>query len=522
MESRDIARQSVRGSIVLLAGNIGATVVLAVVVIVIARLLGPAGFGTYTLALVIPGFLSIFLGFGVNSSVIRYTAYEVSRGREDQARRYTLNSIRFLWLTGAAFTLLEFVLAGPLAAIFIHRPELTPYVQLVSLAVLSSMFASTISTTAIGWNRYALSAMSGVLSASVKLVLAPALIVVGLGVTGALVGHIVAYLAGGVVGTAFLYVKELKGGGGWGEFASDIKVLLRFGLPLYAGSLLTGLASYLVTFILAFIATNAVYGYYQAANNFTTPIALVSSALTSSLFPAFAAFDGAGGDIRVAFRHAYRFVAFLLTPIIFFILAAAPQLIHVLYGSSFDGSVPYLQLLAFAYLPVAFGYTVHPAFFNGFNRPRLTMALQVGGALALAAAAPVLSLYLGLGIDGLIYAQFLSFFVAWGVGTFLANHYMNARLDMLANGAILVASLAAYAGAIFLARVPSSDVFTLVAELVVFVAVYFTLAPLLRAVKLEDLVVMEHSFSGLGVLSGGVGLLLRYEKFLVSLGGRKG
>jgi stage V sporulation protein B len=520
LEHRDIARRSVRGSLVLFSGNFGATGVLAIAVILIARLLGPTDFGTYTLALVIPGFLSTFLGFGVNTAVIRYTAYGVSQGRPEESRRFTLNAIRFLWLTGAAFTLLEFVFAEPLAAILLHRPALFPYVELVSLTILANTFLNTISTVAIGWNQFSLSALSNVATAFIKLGLAPVLIVLGFGVTGALVGHLTAYVAGGIIGTAVLYYTKLKGTRGEGKFVSDVKELLRFGLPLYAGSLLTGLASYLVTFILAFIATNTVYGYYAAANNFTTPISLVSSALTTSLFPAFAAFDGVGGNIKLAFRHAYRFVAFLITPVIFFMLATAPQLIHVLYGFSYDGSIPYLQLLAFAYLPIAFGYTVHPAFFNGFNKPRLTMTLLVCGAVTLMVAAPLFSLTFGLGVDGLIYAIFLSFFVAWAVGTFLADRYMDARLDLWANLGILIASVVSYGATIFFPSVPSSNVLTLVVDFVLFAVVYLTLAPLLRAVKMDDLEIMQHSFSGLGILSKAFGVLLRYERFLLSLGGK--
>lgn len=521
MQSRDIARRSVRGSIVLFGGNFGATGILAIAVILIARLLGPTDFGTYSLALVIPGFLSIFLGFGVNTAVIRHTAYSISQGRVDEARRFTLNAIRFLWLTGAAFTLLEFALAEPLAALLIHRPELAAYVQLMSLTVLSAMFLNTISTTAIGWNQFSLSAMSNVSAGLIKLAAAPALIMLGFGVTGALAGHILAYLSGGIIGTAILYFTKLRGAKGEGRFIADVRKLMEFGLPLYAGQLLLNLATYLVTFILAFIASNTVYGYYQAASNFIVPITLVSSALTQSLFPAFASYDGVGGNTKAAFRHAYRFVAFLITPVIFFMLATAQPLIHVLYGYTYNGSVPYLELLAFAYIPIAFGYTVHPAFFNGFNRPRLTMTLQLVGGAVLAVAAPLLSLTFNLGVDGLIYSLFLSFFAAWSIGTFLADRYMDARLDLKANIGILLASLVAFAITYILPSFPTSNVVTLVADLVVFTLVYLTLVPLLRAVKHADLEIMRHSFSGLGVLTRAVEALLRYEDFLLSLGRSK-
>jgi len=44
----DIAKRSVRGSLILFASNLAATGVNAVTIIVVARLLGPAGYGTYS------------------------------------------------------------------------------------------------------------------------------------------------------------------------------------------------------------------------------------------------------------------------------------------------------------------------------------------------------------------------------------------------------------------------------------------------------------------------------------------
>ena len=50
----DIAKRSVKGSLILFVSNLSATLVSLVAVILVARLLGPSGYGTYTLALLIP------------------------------------------------------------------------------------------------------------------------------------------------------------------------------------------------------------------------------------------------------------------------------------------------------------------------------------------------------------------------------------------------------------------------------------------------------------------------------------
>ncbi len=518
MDSIDIARRSVRGSVTLFIGNFGATAISAVISILIARLLGPTEYGTYSLILLVPTFLISFLNFGVNTAIIRFSAYSISQGRPEDAKRYTINAIRFLWLNGAILTLVEFLLAGPLASVLLGRPDLTSYVQFVSVTVLGSMFLTTITSTAIGWNEMSLSSTANVAQAVVKLALSPILIVAGFGVAGALAGHMISYVAAGIIGTAILYLGKLRGAGGGGRFLADVKEMLKFGLPLYAGNLTNSLATLFATFVLAYITINAnnIFGLYSAAANFVAPVTLVASALTSGLLTSFAAYDGVGGNMRSAFSHAYRFVAFILTPIIFFVLAAAGPLMHLL-GASYDAGVPYLRLLALAYLPTAFGYTVHIAYFNGFGRPRLTMALQTAAGVVLFAAAPLLAITAGLGVDGIIYANLLSDLAAWMVGTFFAYRFVNARFDLKANAAILLASLVSCGLTVLIPRVPSSNALTLLSYLVAFGALYLTLAPLLGAVKFDDLDVMEHTFSGLGILSRGFHLLVKYEEYLLSL-----
>lgn len=510
----DIAKRSVRGSLILFASNLAATGVNAVTIIVVARLLGPAGYGTYSLALVIPGILQLFIGFGALPAVVRYAAYYTSVGREDEAKRFTMNVMVFLFVTGTILTVISFFLAGSLSTLVLQRPDLGPYVQLTSLAVLGTTILQTATTAAIGWNWMALSGSTSVAQALIKLALAPLLVIVGFGVTGALVGHLVSYFLAGIIGVAILYQSRLRGFGSVRNFVADVKTMNLYGLPVYAGTVLLGLATYLVYIILARIASNAVYGYYQAAVNFTAPITLLASAMVSALFPAFASIDGVKADVNSAFRHAYRFVAYLLTPLIVSIIAGAGPLVRLLLGSGYNASVPYLQLLALATLPIAFGYSVHPAFFNGFGRTRLTFVLYLTASITLFLAAPLLAETYGLGVDGLIYATFLSYFVAWAMGTYLAYRYLHAALDIRSTVKILLVSAVSYVAVIVLPTTAYS-LLTLAADVVVFFGIYITLTPLVRAITKSDLDLVELTLSEPAFIGKIASPLLRYERLLV-------
>ena len=513
--SLDIAKRSVKGSLILFASNLSATAVNAVAGILVARLLGPSGYGMYNLAFLIPGVLQLFIGLGVVPAVIRFAAYYNSIGRQDEAKRFTLNAILFLGLTGTILTVLCFVLAGPLSSLILHRPSLGPYVELASLAVLGTTAVQAATLSAIGWNWMTLSGSMTVTQAIVRLALSPAFILLGFGVTGAVVGQLTSLFIAGVAGVSILYLRRLRGFGDLRRFLSDVKEMNAYGIPAYAGNVMNGLSSYFVLVLLAFIADNVVYGYYQAASNFTYPITLLATAMVSALFPAFASIDGIKADVNRAFRHAYRFVAFLLTPLIMFLMVSSGPLVRILYGAAYSGSVPYLQLLAFSYLPMAFGFSVHSSFFNGFGKTKLTLLLFLTASVSLVLAAPLLALTLGLGVDGLIYANFLSDFVAWAVGTFLAFRFMHAALDIRSTGTILLVSVVAFLAASFLPPTGSA-LATLVLGLVVFFGIYVTLAPLSRAITRQDVDLLELTLSEPALIGKIASPLLRYERLLVS------
>ncbi len=518
MSGLDIAKKSARGSVVLFAGNIIAQIVGAVTIFLIARMLGPANYGVYNLALLLPGLFQLFIGIGVPSSVIRYSAYSISQGKMEEARRVTINAIYFIWMTGFAFTALCYVLAGPLAPILLHRNDLTTYVQLASLAIAGNAILNTISFTAIGWGWMSLSAMSTVAQSLVKLVLAPVLILLGFSVVGALTGHIISLFAGGLIGTGVLYFNSLRSSTHAGGFFADIRKMLGFGLPLYIGVVGVGLAGYYVSVTLAGIADNTVYGLYQAALNFLLPASLVTTSLTNALFPAFASVDGTSGDSRIAFKKAYKFHAFLILPTLFFLTSCAALLTREFYGAAYAGSTPYLEYLSLAYLPIAFGYTVHPAFFSGFGRPRFTLAVYASNAGVLVASVFLLTNVLGFGIYGLIAATFLGYFSAWAIGTILAGRYMGATLDFKAHGAMLLAGVVSFLVTAFLPHIPFSKTLTLGVDFFVFFGLYLTVSPLVRAIDKDDLAIMDHTFSDARLIGPLFKVLLRYERRLLSLG----
>jgi len=518
----EIARQSARGSSILFIGNLLSAAIQAVAVIVIARLLGVGAYGAYTLALLIPGVLQYVVGLGVINAITRFSAYYISKGEISAAKRITKNGIIFLMLFGILLSLASFFFAGIFAADLLSRPDLTPLIQVSSFIILGQTVLQTATAGFVGWNSMWFASASSVLQAILKLGVSVALILLGVGVLGGVIGQLASYIVSGFIAIGAIVVLKLRDHDGKQNgvqpkgslFLKDIKEMVSFGLPLFAGNAISGLASQYVTILLAGFATNAVVGYYQAAVNVTTIITLSSSAIGLTLLSAFSSLTGIAGNLPQAFKFAVKYVSYIVTPIVVLLIAVAGPIMTLLYTASYNPGVIYLRLLALSYTSIALGITVLAPFFTGIGKTRFMMIYSVTSAVVLMSFATLLSRVVDLGVFGLIYASLISGFAGTLVGLLLASKYLNANIEWGSTGGILLSSGIAFLAVYFLPQ-PSHNLIAFLLDSAVFFTVYLTVVPLIGALNDSDVARLRSAMKGLGFLGVVVRPILSYEHFLL-------
>jgi O-antigen/teichoic acid export membrane protein len=187
-----IAQKATRGGLFLFIGNASSTVILAVGAILVARLLGPFSCGLYTLAVAIPGLLVALADVGTNSALVRLPPRLRSEG--DHARADRLVKLGFLLklAISAAGSIVCYAGSTVIAFIVLNRLELTPFIQLASLMIVFQAIYDAANNIFIGQDLMNHSASVQILQATLKGALAPVLVFVGLGITGAIWGYVLA------------------------------------------------------------------------------------------------------------------------------------------------------------------------------------------------------------------------------------------------------------------------------------------------------------------------------------------
>jgi len=504
--------------LILFAGNLLYTGITAVTAIFVARLLGPDGYGIYTLAFVVPSILSLFVGLGVNISVTRYVAFYVAGGDVERAKSVTRSATSFLLLFGLLLSTVNFFGASYLVDVLLHRPGLVPYVQFASLFIIGLTISQSATSVFIGWSSMMELSAFTVLQAGLKLILTVGLIVAGFGVLGAVVGHVLSYLVEGALAALFLYVAHMRP---WSResntFFADTRMMLSYGFPPYAGNVISGLATQYVTIILAAIATNAVIGYYQAALNVSVAITVIAGAVTNVLFRSFAALHGLAGNTSLAFSYAVRYVSLILTPVVFFLIAAAGPLFDLLYGPSYSQGIILLQLVALSALPVSIGLTVLTPFFNGVGKSRMTMLITLASAITLAVAGFFLAVSLGLGAKGIMLALLVSNIALTVPGLLLARSYFDVRMSLKPLVGIVVAALIAWLAISILPLAGLPSVAAVTIDCVIYGFVYLTCVPLVWGIDGNDIVRLLIAGEALGPARKILSLTLGYERRILAI-----
>lgn len=364
--------------------------------IVLARILAPADFGAYAVALTAQTVLINLSDLGLASDLVRHG---------DLARRGP--TVASLGLASAAATFAIMWMTAPALSAFMGAPGATTAVQTMSVVVLASGLsvvpAARMQREFLQGRQFAVDGVNFAVSTAVTLVLAAT----GTGVMALAVGRV----AGQVVATAlqFLLVRE-RPRYGWDPVIG--RQALLFGLPLAGANLLSWVLLTVDNAIVGHVSGATALGLYVLAFNVSSwPMSVVGAATRAIALPGFVeaqADDGASGHRGL--RTGVASTAAVVLPIGFLLAALAGPLIEVLYGPRWLPAAAALSGLGvFGALRVVLDVVVSYLIASGATRA--VLGVQV---LWLAGLAPAMAL--GVAHFGLAGAGWVHPLVAVVVG----------------------------------------------------------------------------------------------------------
>ena len=495
-----VAEETGVGAFHLFWGGSLATVLSAVCVILVARLLGPELYGVYSLSLIVSGFLMLFTDFGVSQALTRFIALHMSRGEQGCVIQLLKTGLMFSLAVSVTMFFVGFILTDQLTSLLIGRPEIAYLVKLTLLLLIVQPPSMLIGCALLGFGDMKGCAITDIIRQTIRALVSPLLIVLGLSVQGAVAGYVAASIAGFLACLTLLYKHYMRVRGSslnHEEAEENLASMLAYGLPLYLSTALQSFAATVRGMILAHFTTNFLIGNFNTAMNFAVLVTLISSPVATALFPAFSKLEG--GEVKTMFTYSVKYSSALIIPAAVFVSAMSRDLIFLFYGESYSQAPLYLALYAVTFLFAGLGSTVLGSFFSGvgdskvnFKATLLYVGLFVPSAAALTGT---------LKVEGLIIAMIAATAASTIYSLWIANRKYSLIVDFKSSAKICLAAFLAAAPVIFLAQhstLPGIAKIALGALL--YLLAYLTAAPLLKILTMEELETLTRIFTKVAIL----------------------
>jgi O-antigen/teichoic acid export membrane protein len=522
-----VAQESARGSFFLISGTAISTVVLAVSAILIARLLGSESYGQYSLVIAVPQLLFLFTDLGLNQGITKFTSDFKSENDYKRLASVVKHGLIIRTLIGLLLSVITYVFADAFASVLLQRPELGFLVQLSAVSILFQVIFATAISAFVGMDKTEYNAITLNVQSLAKTLIQIVLIVFGFAVAGVVIGHVVSYLIGGVIGIILvsLLLRNKKGGSGNFGFSANTKLLLNYGGPLYLSTVLVGVVPLFQNIVLAFFASDSAIGNFKAATNFAMLMTVLSIPIQTALLPAFSKLSsGKGNGIANFFKLTNKYTAIIVVPVTIALVVFSGPIVQIVYGATYDSAPLFLSTYCLVYLLVGFGYMTLASFYNGLGQTKVTLRISLITFIVLALLSPLLTS--SFSVLGLIAA----YLVANGAGQIYSSYYARKKFRVEFDTPALlkifiVSALSSLAPALILTFAGFSAILSVGIGVALYLFSYLSLLPLTKAVTLSELKQATYAVKKTALLAKVAKPIIAYQqkllRFKVGLSGDK-
>lgn len=353
--------------------------------LLMARILGPAGLGSWLVARAVSFDLGgIAARCGLDEAALRFVAR--SRGSLDPhgARGVLRAGLRWSAVTAAVVTVVLLAAAPVVGRVVFKKPEVTGLIRVLAPSLLVFAPVMVLLGALQGIDRVALRvAAQKVALPGAQMVLLAAALAFGWGMKGVITAHYAGVIAMAAV-AAMMGVRAWRASVGHGPGTYDRRELGLFAGPLALSELSTFVILWIDILMLGAMSTQAEAGVYGASQRVAGLVTLPLNAVNMMFAPMIASMHGRSDREGLAemFRLTTRWVLFASLPP-FVLIVYAGRGILGLFGAGFSAGYATLVLLAIGKLvSAATGSVGYMLNMTGHQRLNLLNTVVLGAVNA--------------------------------------------------------------------------------------------------------------------------------------------
>ena len=388
-----MANKLVRGSLIILIGNIIFRIGGYIYRFLMAILLGPTAYGILGITLPFQGIFQTLSAGGLPPAIAKYVAEYEAVDEKDMARQTIYTALKIMVFLGLFFgVLMIFVVAPYLAYGYLGKPEALIPLQIVGLITPFSVIVGAFRGAFQGVYKMEYIVYTRAVEQLGMILFATAFVLIGLSTVGALWGTVLGYSLS-VVAAVYIFKYHM---GKLIPKASDDFVftrrdelklagtLVKFSIPVIITAIAEMLIYNICTIVMGKFLTFDDIGFFAAADPIARLPLIISVSIATTILPASSeAFKLKDIDMLQKYvSEAYKFSLLFVVPMcVGLALFAAPTL-RVLYFKN-PAYVAGASALAILSLGMTFYsiFAISTSIVLGIGNPRIPMYILVGGAI---------------------------------------------------------------------------------------------------------------------------------------------
>ncbi|MGZ4932196.1 MAG: flippase [Halobacteriota archaeon] len=357
-----ISRRIFKNTVVLTSADISGRLLRFALAIVIARSLGPAGYGIYAFAFSFAEVYGVISDFGMSNLIIRDTSRE---------KKYLPRYLGNILLVEATLSAIAYAFLFLLVGLMGLPSDTATIVYIAVLSYALTALAVIVRAAFKAHEKMEYDAVLSIIQQSVTVVLGITVLYLGYGLLALsfafVIGSIITLVVSLVlVSTKFVRPKfTLKG--------RFLRYLLKeapsFGLTVF----FTLIYYKVSTLLLSFIQGDAATGWFNAAYTMAISLTFLPAAFMGALFPVISTFHASSRELaKTVYHESFRYMVIFGLPLAFGTTVLADKVIDIIYGAPFHNSIIVLQIVIWSIAFLFLNYVLSTTL-TSINLQRIVM-----------------------------------------------------------------------------------------------------------------------------------------------------
>ncbi len=331
---------------------------IGVAFILVTRILGPAQYGIYTLAVAFAGTFGSIGYMGVGLALNKFIAQYNETGKKEDINRMISSALALIVVSGVVVVAVFMLISGQISQYVFHTQNMGYVIDAVSMWIIGSMLFGTFYDALVGLGNGKSIAIVAGTEAFFQSAISIALAFLGFGALAPIYGLVFGYFIGFFVGVFLVF--KYNGFSLRMPSFRYIKTILFFSAPLALSSIVGGAVSNIGLIFLGYFVLPAVIGNIGIASRTNSLLYIVFDSISVAIVPVFSAALAnrkTAKDIGKIYGYTVYMAVVLVAPVLFYIAAFSTPFSYTLFGSSYSYAPLYISIMSIGLLVgVAGGY----------------------------------------------------------------------------------------------------------------------------------------------------------------------